>query len=68
MIIGKRYSVKESKRRYIFDDINIELENVTEIIVSHSGNHRIKTADGKLHIIPLGWIHIEITSDRDWVF
>ena len=68
LIKGKEYSVEETKRRYVFVGKDIELEGVKEIVVSHSGNHRIKTADGKLHIIPPTWIHIEITSDRDWVF
>ena len=67
MIKGKEYSVKESKRKYTFGR-NIELEDVREIIVSNSGNHKIKTADGKLHIISPEWTHIEITSDEDWVF
>lgn len=68
MIRGKKYSVEESKRKYTFSNTYITLENVTEIMVSNSNNHKIKTADGKLHIISSGWIHIEITSDRDWVF
>ena len=67
MIIGNRYCVKESKRRYTFGGI-VELEDVEEILVSHSGNHRIKTKDGHLHIISPTWNHIDITSDRDWVF
>lgn len=68
MIIGKAYKVEEIKRRYIFVGKDIELEGVKEIIVSHSGNHRIKTLDNKLHIISPGWLEIEITSDRDWIF
>ena len=65
---GKKYSVKESRRKYIFIGANVELEDVTEIIVSSSNNHRLKTANGKLHIVAPNWIHIEITSDEDWVF
>ena len=68
MIRGKKYSVKENVRKYTFIGAYIELENVIEIIVSNSNNHKLKTADGKLHIISSGWIHIEITSDKDWIF
>lgn len=32
-----------------------------ELTISESGNHYLKTRDGKLHIIPTGWIHIEIS-------
>jgi len=68
MINGKRYPIKEEKRRYVFVGKDVELENVIEIIVSNSNNHRLKTADGKLHIIPPTWIHIEIDSKEDWIF
>lgn len=46
----------------------VKLEKVVELIVRDSGNHRVKTADGKLHIISTGWIHIEITDNKkkDW--
>ena len=67
MIKGKKYCIKEDKRKYFFIGANVELENVTEIIVSSSNNHKIKTDDGKLHIIPPTWIHIEIISSRDWI-
>ena len=60
--------LKEKKRVYTFpsDDklVKVVLEKVTELSVSESGNHRLK-ADGKLHIIPVGWIHIEI-DESEW--
>lgn len=58
--------LKESKRVYHFpNNETVVLENVTELIVSASGNHRLKTADKKLHIVPTGWNHIEI-HEKDW--
>ena len=59
-------TLKESKRTYHFPKgETVTLEKVTELIVSESGNHRIKTADNKLHIIPTGWLHIEI-NEKEW--
>lgn len=43
----------------------VDLENVTHLKVSDSGTHRLKTKDGRLHIIPTGWLHISIDAD-DW--
>lgn len=58
--------LKESKRVYRFpNNETVVLEKVIELIVSTSGNHRLKTADNKLHIIPTGWIHIEI-HEKEW--
>jgi hypothetical protein len=60
--------LNEDKRVYTFPGgYKIELNNVTEFFVSNSGNHRLKTADGKLHIVAPGWIHIEITDQKkEW--
>jgi hypothetical protein len=41
----------------------VELANVTHFIARESGTHRLRTADGKLHIVPVGWIHIEIDAE-----
>jgi len=61
--------LSEKKRIYTFPNNNIiVLENVTELIVSESGNHRIKTKSDEeisLHIIPTGWIHLEI-KESEW--
>jgi len=60
--------LNEKTRRYQFSDGAFTLYDVTELFVSESGNHRIKTKDGKLHIISPGWIHIEITpgNGQEW--
>jgi hypothetical protein len=44
----------------------VELKEVTELIVSDSGTHYLKTKDGKSHTIPIGWIHIELDIE-EWV-
>lgn len=58
-------SLKEKQRIYYFPNNNkVILNNIIELIVRESGTHRIKTEDKKLHIIPTGWIHIEIDEDN----
>jgi hypothetical protein len=64
--IGKPITLKEKERIYYFPGGNkVQLKNVTELIVRDSGTHRLKTADNKLHIVPIGWIHIEI-DESEW--
>lgn len=59
-------NLKEKKRTYVFPgNEKVELFDVIELIVRPSGTHRLKTNDKKLHIIPLGWIHIEI-DEEEW--
>lgn len=66
--IGEVVTVNERSRKYDFGGGDIvELKNVQQIVVRPSGSHRIKTTDGRLHIIPDGWLHIEIDAD-DWTF
>jgi hypothetical protein len=58
--------LKEKQRVYYFpNNEKVVLNNVVELIVRESGTHRLKTEDKKLHIIPPGWIHIEI-DEEDW--
>lgn len=61
-------AVKLSEKERVYHFANGEkviLTNVVELVTRISGNHRIKTADGKLHIVSPGWLHVEIT-DNDW--
>lgn len=61
-------TVNEQKRTYYFPNYSIiTLNGVVSINVSKSGTHRINTSDGKKHIIPSGWIHIEFEAE-DWTF
>ena len=56
--------VTEKTRLYVFpNNQKIRIDYIRELKVSDSGNHRIITLDGKLHIIPFGWLHIEIESE-----
>lgn len=60
-------ALHEKKRTYSFPcNLAVVVENVTELIVRESGDHRLKTADGHLHIIPTGWLHLEIEGAEDW--
>lgn len=61
-------AVNEQSRTYTFPGgYKVALEGVVGINVSNSGTHRIDTKDGKKHIVPTGWIHIEFDADR-WTF
>jgi hypothetical protein len=54
----------EFSRTYRWPDgQTVTLLNVTHFLARDSGTHRLKTGDGKLHIIPIGWRHIEIEAD-----
>lgn len=56
----------EKERVYFFpNDEKVILKNIVELVVRESGTHRIKTNDNKLHIIPSGWLHIEI-DETEW--
>lgn len=64
--VGNAIKLNEKQRIYYFsNEEKVVLNHVTELIVRESGTHRIKTADNKLHIIPQGWIHIEI-DETEW--
>ena len=52
----------EKVRVYRFPNgASVRLENVTHF--KSTTTHRLKTGDGKLHIVPEGWIHIEIDTE-----
>jgi len=52
-------------RRYYFPHNEVvEIKGIFELIVSSSGSHRLRTNDKKLHIIPTGWLHIEIDAEN----
>lgn len=60
--------VHKQNRTYVFPNYNkITLIGVDSIHVSKSGTHRLNTIDGKKHIIPPGWLHIEFVAE-DWTF
>ena len=45
--------------------VPLTIENVVELYVRPSGTHRLKTADGRLHIVPIGWLSIDIKTTYD---
>lgn len=58
----------EKKRTYHFPGgEKVELHDVERIRVSDSGTHRLETGDGRKHIVPPGWLHIEINVE-EWTF
>jgi hypothetical protein len=66
--IGNVTTFNPAKKTIVYYFPNSEkvcLSEVEELVVRESGTHGLKTADGKLHIVPTGWIHIEIDAE-DW--
>lgn len=54
----------EHSRTYTFPGgETVRLTNVTHFLARESGTHRLKTGDGRLHIVPAGWLHIEIEAE-----
>lgn len=60
--------LKENQRTYIFPGgETITIPQVRKLLVSTSGNHRLTTEDGRLHIIASGWLAITIEDDsKEW--
>lgn len=60
--------VNEKRRIYKFHGgEELTFLNVVEVIVHPSGTHRLKTADGMLHIVRSDWFYIGIdTPTQEW--
>lgn len=52
-------------REYVFANGKVRIENVTELCIRPSGNHRLNTADGRKFVIPVGWLAIEVGA-AEW--
>jgi hypothetical protein len=53
----------EKSRAYVFPGgETVRLEDVTHFLARESGTHRLRTGDGRLHIVPPGWLHVEIDA------
>jgi hypothetical protein len=64
---GEIVALNEDSRTYLFANRDIELTDVRELIVRDSGTHRVRTADGRLHVIAPGWLAITIVdSSQEW--
>ena len=66
-IVPEFINVKKQDRVYEFANGTVEIKNIISINVSKSGTHRLNTEDGKKHIVPSGWLHIEFNAD-EWTF
>lgn len=63
--MSEAVKLNEKTRKYRFaGGDTVTLQNITELRVSLSGTHYLK-ANGKLHIIPKTWIHVEI-DESEW--
>ena len=63
--------VYEKRRVYHYKDGHkVTLRNPRKIIARPSGSQRVRTRDGKMHIILPGWKHLEIEPKprTSWVF
>jgi hypothetical protein len=51
----------EKSRTYIWPNgLRDTIKDVIRISVSDSGTHRLETGDGLKHIVPKGWIRIQL--------
>lgn len=57
----------EKSRTYRFSGGSVTFTNVTHVCVRPSGTHRLQTADGKKHIVSIGWLSIELDIEN-WTF
>jgi hypothetical protein len=50
----------EEWRAYHFQGgVHVKLVAPMTLHVAENGDHRILTADGRAHLIPYGWIHLQ---------
>lgn len=56
----------EKTRTYIFAEGESTFENVTHLAVSKRGTHRLRTHDGKFHIVRCGWLAISLDLPEGW--
>lgn len=61
--------VNEPTRSYRFagGDV-VSFDNVTHVKVSPSGTHRLRTSDGKFHIVPPTWLSVSLDLPSGWQF
>lgn len=66
-IDGTTTQLNELSRTYKFAAGSITLLNVLELTTRPSGTHRLKTADGHLHVVRSDWLSIEIdVESKEW--
>lgn len=58
----------EKSRTYIYNNgFKLSIDNVVDVTVSASGNHRLETQCGKKYIVVPSWIAIELDTEQ-WTF
>lgn len=63
--LTKPISLNERSRTYVFRDAQLVICDITELIVTNSGNHRLKTKSGLMYIVRPEWLYMIIDAD-DW--
>ena len=64
---GIAVSVQEHTRTYTFPGGDtVTLKDVEQLTIRPSGVHRLQTKDGKYHVVPPTWIHIELELPEGW--
>lgn len=64
---GNTTALAEAKRTYLFPTRDLSFTDVVELTTRPSGSHRLKTADGRLHIVAKGWLAITIEdASHNW--
>lgn len=53
--------ITEAWRAYHFaNGTYVRLDNPVRLNVADNGDHRVLAGDGRLHVIPYGWIRLQI--------
>lgn len=64
---GTLTRLNETSRTYTFPLGTVTFHDVTELIVRPSGSHRLRTRDGKLHVVAVGWMAISVDdASEEW--
>ena len=62
--LTKLDAIEKTRTYYFPGGEKVVLENVTHFLARESGTHRLQTQDGKFHIVPPGWLHVELDMDH----
>jgi hypothetical protein len=53
--------IEKTRLYYWNEDIAVYLKGVTHV-EERKNEHRLRTLDGKQHVVPEGWVHLEIDA------
>jgi hypothetical protein len=54
----------ERSRTYVFAQGEYTVKNAVGLCVRPSGSHRVEDAQGGKHIVPSGWMAIQVEADN----